>query len=102
VDDEDLPALYSAAALFAFPSLYEGFGHLLEAMACARPSSLQYVLADRSGGDAAWLIEPTSVDAIADAMRRIRGRRLAPATRPGRIPAGAGSRDKAASQLKKL
>jgi glycosyltransferase involved in cell wall biosynthesis len=73
VDDEDLPALYSAAAVFAFPSLYEGFGlPVLEAMACGTPvvtsntSSLIEV-----GGDAALLIEPASVDAIADAMRRI-------------------------------
>ena len=73
VDDEDLPALYSAAALFAFPSLYEGFGlPVLEAMACGTPvvtsntSSLIEV-----GGDAALLVEPTRVDAIEDAMRRI-------------------------------
>jgi len=38
VPDEDLPALYSAAALFVFPSLYEGFGlPPLEAMACGTP-----------------------------------------------------------------
>ena len=35
VDDDDLPTLYSEASLFAFPSLYEGFGlPLLEAMGC--------------------------------------------------------------------
>jgi glycosyltransferase involved in cell wall biosynthesis len=38
VDDEDLPALYTQATLFLFPSLYEGFGlPLLEAMACGVP-----------------------------------------------------------------
>ena len=37
-DDEDLPALYSGASLFAYPSIYEGFGlPLLEAMACGVP-----------------------------------------------------------------
>lgn len=38
VDDQDLPALYSGAELFVFPSLYEGFGlPLLEAMSCGTP-----------------------------------------------------------------
>ena len=67
VDDSDLPALYSAADLFAFPSLYEGFGiPLLEAMGCGTPvltaqaSSLPEV-----AGDAALLVEPTDIEAIA-------------------------------------
>jgi glycosyltransferase involved in cell wall biosynthesis len=38
VADDDLPALYSGATLFLFPSLYEGFGlPLLEAMRCGVP-----------------------------------------------------------------
>ncbi|MGE0885605.1 MAG: glycosyltransferase family 4 protein [Blastocatellales bacterium] len=39
VDDEDLPALYSSAEIFLYPSLYEGFGlPPLEAMACGAPT----------------------------------------------------------------
>ena len=38
VEDVDLPALYSAANVYACPSLYEGFGFtVLEAMACGVP-----------------------------------------------------------------
>lgn len=70
VADEHLPALYSGADLFAFPSLYEGFGlPVLEAMACGAPvvtsntSSLPEVT-----GDAALLVDPTDVAQLADAM----------------------------------
>lgn len=73
VDDADLPALYSAAEAFVFPSLYEGFGlPPLEAMACGTPvvtsnvSSLPEVV-----GDAALLVDPYSVDAIAAAITRV-------------------------------
>jgi glycosyltransferase involved in cell wall biosynthesis len=72
-DDEDLPTLYSGAACVTFPSLYEGFGFpVLEGMACGTPvvtsnvSSLPEV-----AGDAALLVDPHDVDAIADAIRRI-------------------------------
>jgi len=72
VPDEDLPAIYSAADLFVFPSLYEGFGlPVLEAMACGTPvvcsntSSLPEV-----AGDAALLVDPTDVRALAGAMER--------------------------------
>ena len=72
VPDEDLPAIYSAAELFVFPSLYEGFGlPVLEAMACGVPvicsntSSLPEV-----AGDAALLVDPTDVRALAGAMEQ--------------------------------
>jgi glycosyltransferase involved in cell wall biosynthesis len=73
VADQDLPALYSLAALFAFPSHYEGFGiPVLEAMACGTP----VVCADNSSlpevaGDAALLVEATDTEALADAMHRL-------------------------------
>jgi glycosyltransferase involved in cell wall biosynthesis len=73
VADEDLPALYSLATLFAFPSHYEGFGiPVLEAMACGTP----VVCANNSSlpeiaGDAALMVEATDMEALADAMRRL-------------------------------
>ncbi|MCB8979672.1 MAG: glycosyltransferase family 4 protein [Ardenticatenaceae bacterium] len=70
VDDADLPALYSGARLFVFPSLVEGFGlPVLEAMACgtavacAQTSSLPEV-----GGEAAAYFDPTDSTAIAQAL----------------------------------
>ncbi len=73
VADEDLPALYSLASLFAFPSHYEGFGiPVLEAMACGTP----VVCANNSSlpeiaGDAALLIEATDTEALANAMLQL-------------------------------
>lgn len=73
VDPKDLPALLSAAEIFVWPSLWEGFGlPPLEAMACATPvitsntSSLPEVV-----GDAALTVTPEDLDAIADAMRSL-------------------------------
>jgi len=75
VAEEDLPALLSGARLFAFPSLYEGFGlPVLEAMACGTPvvcskaSSLPEVT-----GDAALLFDPLDVEGLTAAMGRILG-----------------------------
>lgn len=66
VDEADLPALYSSATVFCYPSLYEGFGFpVLEAMACATPvvtssiSSLPEV-----AGDATILVDPLSLGSI--------------------------------------
>lgn len=73
VSDEDLPALYNAADLFVYPSLYEGFGlPPLEAMACGCPvitsntSSLPEVV-----GDAGIMINPHDVNGLAKAMYEV-------------------------------
>jgi glycosyltransferase involved in cell wall biosynthesis len=73
VADRDLPALYSGAAVFVMPSLYEGFGlPPLEAMACGTPvicsnaASLPEVVSD-----AAILVDPHDVGAIAGAVERV-------------------------------
>ena len=70
---DDLPALLRGALAFVFPSLYDGFGiPVLEAGACGVPvitsntSSLPEV-----AGDAALLVDPHDVDAIAAAMERL-------------------------------
>jgi glycosyltransferase involved in cell wall biosynthesis len=72
VSNEDLVLLYNAAALFAFPSRYEGFGlPLLEAMACGTPviaannSSIPEIV-----GDAAILFDAENAPAQAEAMTR--------------------------------
>jgi glycosyltransferase involved in cell wall biosynthesis len=73
IPDDDLPAVYSAATVFVFPSLYEGFGlPPLEAMACGTPcvvsnsSSLPEVT-----GSAALLFNPTSLDGFEDCIVRV-------------------------------
>jgi glycosyltransferase involved in cell wall biosynthesis len=73
VPEQALPALYSGAECMAFPSLYEGFGMpVLEAMACGTPvvTSHSSSLAEVAG-DAALLVDPHSVEQIADALAHI-------------------------------
>jgi len=71
VDEEDMPALYSDAACFAYMSRYEGFGlPPLEAMACGAPvitsntSSLPEVV-----GDAGFCLDPDDTRKLAQTMR---------------------------------
>jgi glycosyltransferase involved in cell wall biosynthesis len=73
VPEADLPALYNAATVFAFPSLYEGFGlPVLEAMACGTPVLTSEVSATAEvAGSAAVLVDPRDVDAISDGLRRL-------------------------------
>ena len=73
IDEEDKIPIYKLAQLFAFPSLYEGFGMpVLEAMAAGVPvitsnvSSLPEV-----AGDAAILVDPLNEDEIFEAYKKI-------------------------------
>lgn len=73
VDDSHLPDLYSAAEMLVFPSLWESFGiPAMECMACGTP-----VLTSRGScmpeivGDAAVLVDPYSVEAIAEGIAKI-------------------------------
>lgn len=72
IEEADLPALFNLAKLFAYPSLYEGFGlPPLEAMACGTPvlcsnaASLPEVV-----GDGGWLIDPRDPSAWTQALIR--------------------------------
>lgn len=68
VEDADLPALYSAADFFAYPSLYEGFGlPILESLACGVP----VLTGDNSclpeaGGPGALYVDALDVGDIAE------------------------------------
>lgn len=75
VPEADLPALYSAADAFVFPSLYEGFGvPVIEAMACGAPVICSAATSlPEIAGDAAWLVDPLDVPALAEAIAALLG-----------------------------
>lgn len=73
VEDRDMPALYRAADLTIYPSLHEGFGlPILESMAAGTPviTSTVYSMPEIAG-EAALLVDPTDVSALAAAMSRL-------------------------------
>jgi glycosyltransferase involved in cell wall biosynthesis len=73
VPESDLPALYSGALCFIYPSYFEGFGlPPLEAMQCGVP----VIVGDRTSlpevvGDAAVLVDPFDVNALAAAIEKV-------------------------------
>ncbi|MFN8526597.1 MAG: glycosyltransferase family 1 protein [Chloroflexota bacterium] len=90
IREQDKAPLYSGAAVYLFPSLYEGFGMtVLEAMACGAPvitsrlSALPEVV-----GDAGVLVDPYSEPAITEALGEL-------LTSPGRrAELGSAARDR--------
>jgi glycosyltransferase involved in cell wall biosynthesis len=71
--EADLPALYSGALCFVYPSYFEGFGlPPLEAMKCGTP----VIVGDKTSlpevvGDAGMLVDPFDVDSMAAAIQRV-------------------------------
>ena len=73
VADEDMSALYAAADLFVFPTLYEGFGiPVLEAQSCGVPvlTSSCSSLPEVAGAGAVY-VEPYDVESIAEGMWQV-------------------------------
>lgn len=73
VDDDLLPALYTGAKAFVYPSLYEGFGFpVLEAMACGTAVLTSDVTSlPEVAGEAAILVDPRSEEDIRDGLVKL-------------------------------
>jgi alpha-1,3-rhamnosyl/mannosyltransferase len=73
IPEADLPAVTAAAAVFACPSLYEGFGFpLAQAMAVGVPCIASNISSlPEIAGDAAILIDPRSLSELRDALERL-------------------------------
>ena len=72
VSDDELPALYRGAAVFAYPSFFEGFGMpALEAMASGTPVvTSSHPSLDEAAGDAAVRVDPASPESIAEGIEQ--------------------------------
>ncbi len=73
VNTEDLPALYAAARVFAFPSRYEGFGiPLLEAFSQGTPVIASDIPPSREvGGDAVLFFDGGTVASAAEVLYNV-------------------------------
>lgn len=68
---EDLPAIYTMATLFVYPSLFEGFGiPILEAARCQVPViTSSGTCFEEIAGEGALYVSPTDSEAIGEAIR---------------------------------
>lgn len=76
VEDSDMPALYSGAKAFVYPSLYEGFGlPILEAFTCGVPVVTSNISSmSEIAGQAAILVDPQNTNSIAEGiLKALRG-----------------------------
>jgi len=75
VDKAELRRLYSGAAAFLYPSIYEGFGlPIIEAMACGAPVLTSTTAsAPEVAGGAAILVDPFSIDSIQAGLDQVTG-----------------------------
>ena len=73
VPERDIAALTAAATVFAYPSLYEGFGFpVAQAMAAGVPVLTSNVSAlPEIAGDSALLVDPRSVSEVRDGLGRL-------------------------------
>jgi glycosyltransferase involved in cell wall biosynthesis len=73
IASDDLPVFYNAAEVFVFPSIFEGFGlPVMESMASGVPSlTSRGSCLEEIAGDGALLVDPLSVDSIAEAITRL-------------------------------
>ncbi len=73
IPDNELSVLLSAATIFVYPSLYEGFGiPILEAMQCDVPVITSNISSmPEVAGNAALLVDPTNVQKLTAAMQQL-------------------------------
>lgn len=73
IEESEKPAFLAGANIFVYPSIYEGFGiPVLEALACGVPTITSNISSmPEVAGDAALLIDPTNVDELYTALRRL-------------------------------
>ncbi len=71
--NEDLPAIYQAAYVFVYPSVFEGFGiPVIEALYSKTPViTSKYGCFPEAGGPSSLYVDPFNIEELADAIKRV-------------------------------